>query len=115
MQQLESIKSCLDAAIRIKSIHCIGPIPALMTRRIGRFRALGPETRPSARRPESAGTSQRTEVTGLGPQDDARLPGHRPDPEAHRDTGGTQSQGQEQDMQGAGRGLQDWQDSAGRQ
>ena len=39
MQHLESIKACLETASRIKSIHCVGPIPALMTRRIGRFRA----------------------------------------------------------------------------
>jgi primosomal protein N' (replication factor Y) len=39
MQHLESIKTCLEATTRIKSILCIGPIPALMTRRIGRYRA----------------------------------------------------------------------------
>ena len=39
MQLLEQIKKCLSAAARFGDISCIGPLPALMTRRIGRFRA----------------------------------------------------------------------------
>ncbi|MCP3689440.1 MAG: primosomal protein N' [Gammaproteobacteria bacterium] len=39
MDKLEEIRSILDARASPYGIHCIGPIPALMTRRIGRYRA----------------------------------------------------------------------------
>ena len=39
MQQLESIRGVLDRLQQGGTIKCIGPIPALMTRRIGRYRA----------------------------------------------------------------------------
>ncbi|MEM7564730.1 MAG: primosomal protein N', partial [Pseudomonadota bacterium] len=39
LSQLELIRGCIESSDRIDEIHCIGPIPALMTRRIGRYRA----------------------------------------------------------------------------
>ena len=39
MQTLERIKAELGAARAYSKLSCIGPLPALMTRRIGRFRA----------------------------------------------------------------------------
>ncbi len=39
MAKLEQLKSLLANADRFDAITCVGPIPALMTRRIGRFRA----------------------------------------------------------------------------
>ncbi len=39
LQKLEQIKTLLQAAERFTGISCIGPMPALMTRRIGRYRA----------------------------------------------------------------------------
>ncbi|MCP4186685.1 MAG: primosomal protein N' [Gammaproteobacteria bacterium] len=39
MNKLEEIRSILDARTSAYGLRCIGPIPALMTRRIGRYRA----------------------------------------------------------------------------
>lgn len=39
MEKLAEIKQGLQASAKIRELSCIGPIPALMTRRIGRFRA----------------------------------------------------------------------------
>ncbi|MFT5659101.1 MAG: primosomal protein N' (replication factor Y) [Gammaproteobacteria bacterium] len=39
MEKLAQIKQCLQTSAKIKALTCIGPIPALMTRRIGRYRA----------------------------------------------------------------------------
>ena len=39
LEKLETIKTLLESAGRFGEISCIGPIPALMTRRIGRYRA----------------------------------------------------------------------------
>lgn len=39
LRQLESIKAVLDRQPGVDAVKCIGPIPALMTRRIGRYRA----------------------------------------------------------------------------
>ena len=38
IDKLEQIKRCLQSSVTRHSIKCIGPIPALMTRRIGRYR-----------------------------------------------------------------------------
>jgi primosomal protein N' (replication factor Y) len=38
-EKLEEIKLCLTASTARHQVKCIGPIPALMTRRIGRYRA----------------------------------------------------------------------------
>ena len=37
--KLDEIKCCLAASTTQYKVKCIGPIPALMTRRIGRYRA----------------------------------------------------------------------------
>lgn len=39
MEKLTEIKRCLQVSEKIKGLNCIGPMPALMTRRIGRYRA----------------------------------------------------------------------------
>lgn len=39
MEKLAEIKKCLQTSVHLKQLNCIGPIPALMTRRIGRYRA----------------------------------------------------------------------------
>ena len=39
MARLEQIGLCLQASVQKYGVKCIGPIPALMTRRIGRYRA----------------------------------------------------------------------------
>ena len=39
MEKLAEIKQVLQTSIHLKQLNCIGPIPALMTRRIGRYRA----------------------------------------------------------------------------
>ena len=39
IEKLNEIKLCLQASVARHQVKCIGPIPALMTRRIGRFRA----------------------------------------------------------------------------
>ena len=39
MEKLAEIKQVLQTSVHLKQINCIGPIPALMTRRIGRYRA----------------------------------------------------------------------------
>ncbi len=39
MARLEQIGLCLQASVRKREVKCIGPIPALMTRRVGRYRA----------------------------------------------------------------------------
>jgi len=48
-EKLDEIKHCLAASTIRHQVKCIGPIPALMTRRIGRYRAqlclIGPDTR----------------------------------------------------------------------
>jgi len=48
-EKLDEIKHCLAASTTHHQVKCIGPIPALMTRRIGRYRAqlclIGPDTR----------------------------------------------------------------------
>ena len=38
-EKLDQIKHCLMASAARQNVKCIGPIPALMTRRIGRYRA----------------------------------------------------------------------------
>jgi len=47
-EKLDEIKRCLAASTARHQVKCIGPIPALMTRRIGRYRAqlclIGPDT-----------------------------------------------------------------------
>ena len=37
--RLEQISQCLQVSVQKRGVKCIGPIPALMTRRIGRYRA----------------------------------------------------------------------------
>jgi primosomal protein N' (replication factor Y) len=39
MEKLAEIKQGLQTSVHLKQVNCIGPIPALMTRRIGRYRA----------------------------------------------------------------------------
>ncbi|MFV2030955.1 MAG: primosomal protein N', partial [Gammaproteobacteria bacterium] len=39
MARLEQIGQCLQTSVQKRRLKCIGPIPALMTRRIGRYRA----------------------------------------------------------------------------
>ncbi len=39
MAKLEAIRALLETARRFDALSCIGPLPALMTRRIGRYRA----------------------------------------------------------------------------
>jgi primosomal protein N' (replication factor Y) len=39
MEKLAEIKKGLQTSAHLKQLNCIGPIPALMTRRIGRYRA----------------------------------------------------------------------------
>jgi primosomal protein N' (replication factor Y) len=39
MEKLTEIKQALQTSVHLKQLNCIGPIPALMTRRIGRYRA----------------------------------------------------------------------------
>jgi primosomal protein N' (replication factor Y) len=39
MEKLAEIKQVLQTSVHLKQLNCIGPIPALMTRRIGRYRA----------------------------------------------------------------------------
>lgn len=39
MEKLAEIKQGLQTSAHLKQLNCIGPIPALMTRRIGRYRA----------------------------------------------------------------------------
>lgn len=39
MEKLAEIKQGLQTSVHLKQLNCIGPIPALMTRRIGRYRA----------------------------------------------------------------------------
>jgi primosomal protein N' (replication factor Y) len=39
IEKLDAIKACLQASAARHQVKCIGPIPALMTRRIGRYRA----------------------------------------------------------------------------
>ena len=39
MEKLIEIKQVLQTSVHLKQLNCIGPIPALMTRRIGRYRA----------------------------------------------------------------------------
>jgi primosomal protein N' (replication factor Y) len=39
MEKLVEIKQVLQTSVHLKQLNCIGPIPALMTRRIGRYRA----------------------------------------------------------------------------
>jgi primosomal protein N' (replication factor Y) len=39
MEKLAEIKQLLQTSVHLKQLNCIGPIPALMTRRIGRYRA----------------------------------------------------------------------------
>ena len=39
MEKLVEVKKCLQTSEKIKKLNCIGPMPALMTRRIGRYRA----------------------------------------------------------------------------
>ena len=39
LEKLVQIKQCLQACSQINGLNCIGPMPALMTRRIGRYRA----------------------------------------------------------------------------
>ena len=39
MEKLAEVKRGLLTSVAIKSINCVGPMPALMTRRIGRYRA----------------------------------------------------------------------------
>jgi len=39
MEKLIEIKRCLQTSAKIKQLNCVGPMPALMTRRIGRNRA----------------------------------------------------------------------------
>ena len=39
IEKLDAIKACLQARATRHQVKCIGPIPALMTRRIGRYRA----------------------------------------------------------------------------
>ncbi|MFT5811641.1 MAG: primosomal protein N' (replication factor Y) [Rubritalea sp.] len=39
MEKLAEIKKGLQTSTHLKQLNCIGPIPALMTRRIGRYRA----------------------------------------------------------------------------
>ena len=38
IEKLNAIKQCLQASVARHQVKCIGPIPALMTRRIGRYR-----------------------------------------------------------------------------
>ena len=38
IEKLNAIKQCLQASVARHRVKCIGPIPALMTRRIGRYR-----------------------------------------------------------------------------
>jgi primosomal protein N' (replication factor Y) len=38
MEKLAEIKQVLQTSVQLKHLNCIGPIPALMTRRIGRYR-----------------------------------------------------------------------------
>jgi len=38
IEKLKQIKQCLRASVARHQVKCIGPIPALMTRRIGRYR-----------------------------------------------------------------------------
>ena len=38
-EKLDEVKLCLSASASRHQVKCIGPIPALMTRRIGRYRA----------------------------------------------------------------------------
>lgn len=49
IEKLNQIKQCLQASVARHQVKCIGPIPALMTRRIGRYRGqlclLGHDTR----------------------------------------------------------------------
>lgn len=49
IEKLNQIKQCLQASVARHQVKCIGPIPALMTRRIGRYRGqlclLGQDTR----------------------------------------------------------------------
>jgi primosomal protein N' (replication factor Y) len=48
-EKLDEIKQCLTPAANRHNVKCIGPIPALMTRRIGRYRSqlclIGSDTR----------------------------------------------------------------------
>ena len=48
-EKLDEIKLCLAACTSRHEVKCIGPMPALMTRRIGRYRAqlclISPDTR----------------------------------------------------------------------
>jgi len=39
LAKLEDIKTLLEPARRFEALSCVGPMPALMTRRIGRYRA----------------------------------------------------------------------------
>ena len=39
MKKLTEIKQVLQSSVHLRHLKCIGPIPALMTRRIGRYRA----------------------------------------------------------------------------
>jgi len=39
MARLGQIGQCLQASVQSRGVKCIGPIPALMTRRVGRYRA----------------------------------------------------------------------------
>ena len=39
LSKLEAIRSKIEASCKAQGVSCIGPIPALMTRRIGRYRA----------------------------------------------------------------------------
>ena len=39
LKKLEEIRALLETASRFDALSCVGPMPALMTRRIGRYRA----------------------------------------------------------------------------
>ncbi len=39
LAKLDEIKAILESSRHIDTLSCIGPMPALMTRRIGRYRA----------------------------------------------------------------------------